>query len=86
MCLRDDNNKYSNNAIKVLSKVEKKKKESCIGKTVPEVFGQNFASWRILSMEAVINGEKRRVPEGTWVPGGGIELPCTYSIYWNGGY
>ena len=29
MCLRDDNNKYSNNAIKVLSNVEKKKKKGC---------------------------------------------------------
>ena len=26
-------------------------------------------------------GEKRHVPEGTWVPGGGIELPCIYHIY-----
>ena len=32
-------------------------------------------------MKAVITGGKRRAPEGTWVPGGGIELPCTYYIY-----
>ena len=25
-----------------------------------------------------MTGGKRRAPEGTWVPGGGIELPCTY--------
>ena len=29
-------------------------------------------------MKAVITGGKRRAPEGTWIPGGGIELPCTY--------
>ena len=23
----------------------------------------------------------RRAPEGTWVPGGGIEIPCTYFFY-----
>ena len=37
--------------------------------------------WRIIWMKAVITGGKRRAPEGTWVPGGGIELPCTYYIY-----
>ena len=28
-----------------------------------------------------MTGEKQRAPEGTWVPGGGIELPCIYHIY-----
>ena len=74
MCLRDDNNKYSNNAIKVLSNVEKKKKKGCTAKPVELIVGhvpgalakilhQMMKEWRILSMKAVINGE------GTWVPG-----------------
>ena len=32
-------------------------------------------------MKAVIDGVHRRAPEGTWIPGGGIELPCTYFLY-----
>ena len=37
--------------------------------------------WRILWMKAVIDGVHRRAPEGTWIPGGGIELPCTHFLY-----
>jgi len=40
-----------------------------------------FSQWQILWIEAIITGEKRHALEGTWVPGGGIELPCTYYIY-----
>ena len=32
-------------------------------------------------MTAEITGEKRRAPEGTWVLGGGIELPCVYFLH-----
>ena len=32
-------------------------------------------------MKAVITGEKRRASEGTWISGGGMELPCIYHIY-----
>ena len=37
--------------------------------------------WKIYEIKAIITGEKRRAPEGTWVLGGGIELPCTYYLY-----
>ena len=32
-------------------------------------------------METVIPGDKVRAPEGTWVPGGGLQPPCTFYIY-----
>jgi hypothetical protein len=38
-------------------------------------------SWKVWKITAVITGQQRRAPEGTWVLGGGIELPCTYYIY-----
>ena len=34
-----------------------------------------------LDIKAKITGEKRRAPEGTWVLGGGIGLPCVYFLY-----
>ena len=42
----------------------------------PEISGRN-----IVSIEAIITGEPRSAPEGTWVIGGGIETPCKYLIY-----
>ena len=34
-------------------------------------------------MTGEITAEERKAPEGTWVLGGGIELPCSYFIYGN---
>ena len=34
-----------------------------------------------VSIEAIVTGEPRSAPEGTWVIGGGIETPCKYLIY-----
>ena len=41
----------------------------------PEISGGN-----IVSIEAIVTGEPRSVPEGTWVMGG-IETPCKCVIY-----
>ena len=42
----------------------------------PEISGGN-----IVSTQAIVTGEPRSAPEGTWVIGGGIETPCKYLIY-----
>ena len=42
----------------------------------PEISGEN-----IVSIEAIVTGESRSAPEGTWVIVGGIETPCKYLIY-----
>ena len=34
----------------------------------------------IVSIKAIVTGEPRSAPEGTWVIGGGIETPCKYLI------
>ena len=31
--------------------------------------------------EAGVTGSQRDAPEGKWVLGGGIEIPCTYKVY-----
>ena len=38
-------------------------------------------NWHLLSMKAIITGEKRCVPEEKWVPMDGIEPPSLYHIY-----
>ena len=35
----------------------------------------------IVSIEAIVTGESRSAPEGTWVTGGGTETPRKYLIY-----
>ena len=81
-CLQEENNAYSDNVIKVISR--KKEKEVIVGH-VPEplakVLYTMMKKWTILSLNAKIDGEKRQAPEGTWVPGGGIKIPCTYLIF-----
>ena len=42
----------------------------------PEISGGN-----IVSIEAIVTGEPRSAPEGTWVIGGGIKTSCKYLIY-----
>ena len=31
--------------------------------------------------EGILTGVAGSAPEGVWVPGGGIELPCEYVLY-----
>ena len=31
--------------------------------------------------EAGVTGSQRCSPEGKWVPGGGMEIQCTYKVY-----
>ena len=37
--------------------------------------------WKIYKVSATISGEKRKAPDGDWVLGGGIEIPCIYFLY-----
>ena len=39
-----------------------------------------MATWKILSVTAIVESNHRAAPEGIWVPGGGIEIPCTYKL------
>ena len=42
---------------------------------LPEIVFKPLSEWKVLNITAKITGRHRRAPEGTWVPGGGIELP-----------
>ena len=57
----------------------------CIVGHLPEALAEKLfplmKEWKLYKVTATITGEKRRLPEGTWVLGGGIEVPCTYYLY-----
>ena len=36
---------------------------------------------KIVDIECVITGEPRSAEEGTFVQGGGLEIPCTYRLF-----
>ena len=42
---------------------------------------QLFQDGNIVDIECVITGEPRSAEEGTFVQGGGLEIPCTYRLF-----
>ena len=76
----EPNNEYSKNAI-----IVKSNNVGCIVGHVSEALAEKLfplmKEWKLYKVTATITGEIRRVPERTWVLGGGIELPCTYYLY-----
>ena len=64
---------------------KKKKSAEVIVGHVPELLSEVLSPlmdfWVAVRVFAVIDTEQRRTPKGTWTPGGGIEIPCTYKIY-----
>ena len=66
----------SDNAIVVKTRVEDTDK-----KETGTDFRPLLKDGTVHSIVAKITGEKRGAPEGVWVQGGGIELPCKYFVY-----
>ena len=79
ICEREPTNKHRQNAITV------KGKDQQVIIHVPEGIASKLFSlmqeWKIHKVSATISGEKRNIPEGTWVFGGDIEIPCKYFLY-----
>ena len=65
---------------------QEKAKDNIIGH-VPNALAQNTCPFlkdgTVTSMTSEITAEARKAPEGTWVLGGGIELPCVYYLFGN---
>lgn len=78
----DNRHSKSKNAI-----IVKKPDEDVVLGHVPDALSQIICPMlkdgTIERMTGEITGEERKAPEGTWVLGGGIELPCSYFIYGN---
>ena len=93
VCFRERRNRYSENAIVVQKalgdreckkKKKKKAEEDIVGhisESLGEVLSPLMDCWTTIRITAVIDAEHRRAPEGTWIPRGGIKIPCTYKIY-----
>ena len=79
LCHIEAANLHSNNAIVVL-----KKNKEVVGH-VPEALAAKLhplmKAGKVTQVTTVITGNQRKAPEGTWVLGGGRELPCTYFLY-----
>ena len=62
----------------------KKKDQQVIGH-VPEALASKLFTlmqeWKIYKVSGTISVEERKAPEGTWVLGGGIEIPRKYFLY-----
>ena len=48
--------------------------------TLGEVLFQHLADGNI-TVSAKITGQSRSAPEGTWVQGGGLKIPCFYEVF-----
>ena len=73
--------------IKVEKEKKKKKKKSraeIVGH-VPEALAQVLytliSTGKINVMKATVTRMHMDAPEGKWVPGGGVEIPCTNCVY-----
>ena len=93
-CSPETTNRYSDHAILVLAKKNNKKIKGKASRTsdrsitvghVPDVLAEVLFplmhTWKIYLVKATISENHRVAPEGKWVPGGGIEIPCNYELY-----
>lgn len=90
VCHPEPDNSRSKNSNAIVVKMEQEENEqrqstdNKIGH-VPDVLAQVLCPFlkdgTLTSMTGEVTGEARRAPEGTWVLGGGIELPCVYYIH-----
>ena len=79
ICAREPGNPHSPDAI-----IVKLGDSSNVGH-VPDPLARILAPMLdggvITHMEGTVTGVTRSAPEGVWVPGGGIEIPCEYVLY-----
>ena len=79
-CAMEPSDIYSKNAIAV-----KEKNSNKIVGHIPEPLAKILyplmKSWKVYDITCTITGQSKKAPEGTWILGGGIELPCRYFLY-----
>ena len=79
ICELEFTNKYSHNSIEVKSR-NKDVTAGHLPETLAAILFQLRKAWKVYEIQAKITGKSRRAPEGTWVLGGGMEIPCQYTI------
>ena len=93
-CKLETKNKYSDHAILVLAKKNGKKTKGKACKKsdewttvghVPDAFAEVLfplmKTWKLYLVKAIVSENHRVAPEGKWVPGGGIEILCSFELY-----
>ena len=79
ICELEFTNKYSHNSVEV----KRKNKDVTVGhfpKALAAILFPLRKAWKVYEIQAKITGKSRRAPEGAWVLGRGIEIPCQYTI------
>ena len=79
-CNLEQENPHSRNAIKVLL-VSENETIGHVPEALSKVLAPDLEKGIIIAMEAEVTGLPRDAPEGKWTLGGGIEIPCTYTLY-----
>ena len=84
-CLREPENEFSKHATSVNTEETQRNEQKRIVGHMPDALSEMvfklLSEWEVLNITIEITGKHRRAPVGTWVPGGGIEIPCTYFLY-----
>lgn len=82
--------KNENAIIVIKSELKESEQEKAKGNIighVPNALAQNTCPFlkdgTVTSMTSEITAEARKAAEGTWVLGGGVELPCVYYVFGN---
>ena len=79
-CEMEPSNIYSKNPIAV-----KEKNSNKIVGHIPEPLSKILyplmKSWKVYEITCTITGPSKKAPEGTWVLGGRIQVPCRYFLY-----
>ena len=79
-CTVKPSNIYSKNAIAVKEK-NSNKIVGHIPDPLAKILYPLMKSWKVYEIMCTITGQSKKALEGTWVLGGGIELPCRYFLY-----
>ena len=79
-CELELQNQHSQNAT-VVKTIESDEIAGHVPGFLAQVLAPMMQSREIVSIDAVITGEPRNAPEGTWVPGGETQIPWICQIY-----
>ena len=84
-CHPEPGNTHSAHAIIVTMKeTHAEQTAGHIPDSLAEVLYQPLVDGNI-TITSKISGQSRSAPEGTWVQGGGLEIPCFYEVYLKSG-
>ena len=84
-CLREPENEFSKHAISVNTEETQRNEQKIFFLHMPDVLSEMvfklLSEWKVSTITTKITWIHRRASEGTWVPGVGIEMSCTYFLY-----